>query len=672
MNVVIYARFSSHSQTEQSIEGQLKVCYEYAESNHYTVVGEYIDRAISGTTDNRAEFQRMISDSDRHTFEGVLVYQLDRFARNRYDSAINKAKLKKNSVRVLSAKENIADDASGVLVEGVLESMAEYYSVELSQKIHRGMAINAEKCLSNGSNPGLGIKVDAERRFYVDEEEAAIVREIYERYASGETKAEIIRDLKRRRVKTSLGKEFSPNSLSHLLSNKRYIGVYLYKGKETPGGMPRILDDDLFYRVQSMMNKNKNAPARTHGEGEYLLTTKLFCGHCKEMMVGYGGTSKTGRQYHYYMCKNARRKKCGKKIVSKSYIEDRVVNECLKMLTEEKIRFIAKKVAEECAKSPDNLTAKALKKAIREADTAIENLWKAIEQGRAVEMLTDRLNKRMAEKAELEAQLAIEENKKITLTEAQILAFLDYVCEMPADDVNKRRAIINIFVHSIYLYDDHFTLIINASKKPLSIDNVPLDDIESVFEGSGGASEGCSSLSTPAPPIIKGVETSSDLTERKREDHPSVSPIRYSATDTKKEAAMHNGSLLIDMHVHLARYEVLSASTRDWFISLYPSEAAYQAVCEANASPDDFCAMLAEKGVDYAVILAEDTPAVTGVADNRMVADFCKGHPQLLPFCTFDPLKEKDMPGQLRQLAAEGFRGVKLYPTIISSTPTPP
>ena len=269
--------------------------------------------------------------------------------------------------------------------------------------------------------------------------------------------------------------------------------------------MPRILDDDLFYRVQSMMNKNKNAPARTHGEGEYLLTTKLFCGHCKEMMVGYGGTSKTGRQYHYYMCKNARRKKCGKKIVSKSYIEDCVVNECLKMLTEEKIRFIAKKVAEECAKSPDNLTAKALKKAIREANTAIENLWKAIEQGQAVEMLTDRLNKRMAEKAELEAQLAIEENKKITLTEAQILAFLDYVCEMPADDVNKRRAIINIFVHSIYLYDDHFTLIINASKKPLSIDNIPLDDIEEAFEGKNTETEGCSSLMTPAPP--KGYYT---------------------------------------------------------------------------------------------------------------------------------------------------------------------
>lgn len=168
MNVVIYARFSSHSQTEQSIEGQLKVCYEYAKDNDYIVVGEYIDRAQTGKNDNRVEFQKMLSDSDKHTFEGVLVYQLDRFARNRYDSAINKSKLKKNGVRVISAKENIADDPSGILVEGVLESMAEYYSAELSQKIHRGMEINAEKCLSNGSNPGLGFKVDSDRRFYDD------------------------------------------------------------------------------------------------------------------------------------------------------------------------------------------------------------------------------------------------------------------------------------------------------------------------------------------------------------------------------------------------------------------------------------------------------------------------------------------------------------------------
>lgn len=392
----------------------------------------------------------MIADSEKHAFEGGLVYQLDRFARNRYDSAIYKSKLKKNGVRGLSAKENITDDASGILIEGVLESMAEYYSVELAQKIHRGMSINAEKCLSNGSNSGLGFKVNKkDRTFYVDKDEAAIVREIYERYAAGETKAEIVKDLQRRKVKTSLGNEFTYNSLSRLLKNKRDLGIYLYKGVETPGGTPRILDDDLFYRVQALMNKNKSAPARTRGENEYLLTTKLFCGHCKEMMVGYGGTGKSGKQYHCYMCKRARKKKCDKKIVSKDYIENRAISECLKMLTE-------------------------------------------------------RLNQRQAEKAELETQLAIENNKKICLSEAQILAFLDYVCEMPMDDFHKRRAIINIFVHSIYLYDDHFTLIINASKKPLSIDNIPLNDIEAVFEGKNSETGGCSSLMTPAPPCRRG------------------------------------------------------------------------------------------------------------------------------------------------------------------------
>ena len=257
MNVVIYARYSSHSQTEQSIEGQLHTCYEYARNNGYLVVGEYIDRAQSGTTDSRAEFQRMIADSDKHTFEGVLVYQLDRFARNRYDSAINKAKLKKNGVRVISARENISDDASGILVEGVLESMAEYYSAELSQKIRRGMGINAEKCLSNGSNPGLGYRVDEERRFHIDPEGAAVVREIFEQYASGKTVTEIIQSLNARQIKTSQGKAFNKNSLHRLLRNRRYIGYYIYKGVETPNGMPRILEDELFERVQHILDRNK-------------------------------------------------------------------------------------------------------------------------------------------------------------------------------------------------------------------------------------------------------------------------------------------------------------------------------------------------------------------------------------------------------------------------------
>ncbi len=145
-NVVIYARYSSHGQTEQSIEGQMSECYAFAKRNGYNVVHEYIDRALSGTSDKRVEFQNMIEDSKKKAFKYVLVYQLDRFARDRYDSATYKHKLKKNGVRVISVKENISADASGILMESILEGMAEYYSVELAQKVKRGKLISAEKC----------------------------------------------------------------------------------------------------------------------------------------------------------------------------------------------------------------------------------------------------------------------------------------------------------------------------------------------------------------------------------------------------------------------------------------------------------------------------------------------------------------------------------------------
>ena len=253
MNIVIYARFSSHTQNEQSIEGQLKVCYEFAERNGYKIIGEYIDRAISGTeAENRPEFQRMIADSAKRQFQGVLVYQLDRFARNRYDSATYKAKLKKYGVKVLSARENISDDASGVLMEAVLEGMAEYYSVELSQKVKRGLELNARKCLFTGSGVPLGYKI-VEKKFAIDEETAPIVKGIFEMYLAGKTMAEIIRYLNGHGVKTSRGNPYNKNSIRLILTNNRYTGVYKYGGMEIPGGVPRIIDDNTFEQVQTLM-----------------------------------------------------------------------------------------------------------------------------------------------------------------------------------------------------------------------------------------------------------------------------------------------------------------------------------------------------------------------------------------------------------------------------------
>ena len=503
MNAVIYARFSSHSQREQSIEGQLKTCYKFAADNGYTVIGEYIDRAQSGTNDNRAEFQRMIADSDKHTFNAVIVYQLDRFARNRYDSAINKAKLKKNGVRVVSARENITDDASGILVEGILESMAEYYSAELSQKIHRGMSLNAQKCLSNGSNPGLGFKVAPDHTFYVDENEAVIVREIFERYGKGETVTDIIKDLNARQIKTSLGRDFNKNSLHRLLRNKRYIGTYLYKGEETPGGMPRIVSDEVFERVQSILDKNKAAPARSRGKEEYLLTTKLFCGYCHEMMTGYGGTGKSGKAYHYYACKNAKKHLCQKKVVDKKRIEDMVVAACRQMLTDSNIQRIAEAIEAVFKSEFDSSAIKRIKSAIQEADTAIENLWQALEKGQSVDTIMERINKRQEEKADLEAQLAIEAKKERVVSAQEVMHFLSLLQKSNFDDPLNRRAVINIFLNKIYLYDDKFRLVLNGSGQPVEIDNIMLDEIDDYFGSQISDSAECSSMVADAPPNIR-------------------------------------------------------------------------------------------------------------------------------------------------------------------------
>ncbi len=132
MKAVIYARYSSDNQREESIEGQLRECMEYAKFNGIDVINSYIDRAFSAKTDHRPEFQRMIKDSYKGLFDVVLVWKLDRFARNRYDSAHYKAILKRNGVKVLSAKETISEGSEGVLLEAMLEGYAEYYSLELA------------------------------------------------------------------------------------------------------------------------------------------------------------------------------------------------------------------------------------------------------------------------------------------------------------------------------------------------------------------------------------------------------------------------------------------------------------------------------------------------------------------------------------------------------------
>lgn len=499
MTAVIYARFSSHSQTEQSIEGQLAACYEYAKRNNMQILGEYIDRGLSGTSaEKRDEFQRMISDSSKRQFDAVLVYQLDRFARNRYDSATYKAKLKKNDVRVMSVRENISDDASGILMESVLEGMAEYYSAELSQKVKRGLDINASKCLCTGGIPSLGFIVDSDKKFQIDPHTAPFAQQIFEMYAAGHTVKQITDHMNERGFKTSKGAAFNKNSLRDILRNKKYIGTYVYRGQETPNGIPRIISDELFYQVQEKLDKNKLAPARARAKAEYLLTTKLFCGYCKEMMIGVSGTSRNGGIHWYYTCKGVFHKKgCKKKNVIKQYIEDLVLEKAREQLTDENISIIAKEIEKVFQGKKENLVLKRLNRLLNECNKSIENLLHALEKGEINDIVIERIGQKKKEREELQAQIAIEKMRNTDISSTEIKFFLTQLKKGGIDDMKYRRALISIFVNSIYLYDDKITIVYNASGKIVSADFPLIDDMAKKC----GSYMNASAPPRPAPPF---------------------------------------------------------------------------------------------------------------------------------------------------------------------------
>ena len=328
MTGVIYARYSSDNQREESIEVQLRECKAFAEKNDIQIVDAYIDRALLAKTDNRPSFQKMVKDSVKSGFQVIIAWKLDRFARNRYDSAHYKSLLRKNGVKVISATETISEGAEGILLESMLEGMAEYYSVELAEKTLRGMKENALACKSNGGLLPIGYVADENLHYQIDPVLAPVVVQAFTRYLEGATIKEITKELNAKGVRSKRGKKISENTVSLMLHNRKYIGEYRFRDVVVPNGIPAIVPKELFDRVQERLAANKKAPAKHKAEDEYLLTTKLFCGKCKCMMAGESGTSQNDTTYRYYKCPGVKyHRGCDKKTVRKVWIEDLVIQQ---------------------------------------------------------------------------------------------------------------------------------------------------------------------------------------------------------------------------------------------------------------------------------------------------------------------------------------------------------
>ena len=464
MTAVIYARYSSDNQREESIEGQIRECTAYAEKNGITIVKHYIDRAISAKTDNRPEFQQMIKDSDKKLFDIVLVWKLDRFARNRYDSARYKTQLKKNGVKLMSATEIISDGPEGIILESVLEGYAEYYSADLSEKVIRGMTENALKGKFSGGAIPFGYTINADRRFEIDPLTAPFVAEAFQRYNDGQTMREIRDWLNEKGIKNKRGGPMTFNVIQHMLSNRRYIGEYRYKDIVTPGGIPAIVDQDLFDRVQQRFEQNRIAHGRPAKEDvSYLLTTKLFCGKCGTLMGGESGTSHMGNTYYYYKCGNAKRHgkaHCDLKAIRKEPLERFVVETAIKVIfSDEIIERLIDLVME--AQQKENTRLPVLKDQLRDTEKRLANLLEAIEQGILTPTTKQRLDELEARKEALNTSILEEELKKPVLTREWMRFWFEKFRKGDMRDMEHQRQIIDTFVNSVYVFDDRVVLNFN-------------------------------------------------------------------------------------------------------------------------------------------------------------------------------------------------------------------
>ena len=461
MTAVIYARYSSDNQREESIEGQIRECTAYAEKNGITVVKHYIDRAISAKMDNRPEFQQMIKDSDKKLFDIVLVWKLDRFARNRYDSARYKTQLKRNGVKLMSATEIISEGLEGIILESELEGYAEYYSADLAEKVVRGQTENILKGRCNGGRGTFGYTLDSERKFHIDPLASPFVLESFTKYRDGLTMKEIRDWLNENGIKNPVGGEFTYNSVEHMLKNRRYIGELKFRDVVVPDAIPPIVPLELFDDVQEKIAKNKKAPARRKAEDDYLLTTKLFCGYCGALMFGESGTSRTGEVHRYYKCATAKKHKgCKKKTVRKQWLEDLVVNQTMQLVKDDSaMESIIAKVME--LQNKENTNIPLYKKQLRDAESGIQNMLNAIQAGILTSSTKERLEQLEETKHELEARIAEEKLAKPKVTEEFIRFWLLRFRKLDMSLKDQRQALVDTFINSIYLYDDKVLITFN-------------------------------------------------------------------------------------------------------------------------------------------------------------------------------------------------------------------
>jgi site-specific DNA recombinase len=490
---VIYARFSSENQRDESIDAQIRAIQEYAKRNNIEIIEIYTDRARSATSDKRPDFQRMVKDSEKENFDMVIVHKLDRFSRDKYDSVYYKKRHLKNGVKVVSVTEQLDDSPESVILESVLEGMADYYSKNLAREAMKGMKETAYKCQHTGGTPPLGYDVDKEtRKYIINPNEAEAVKLIFEKYLQGHTVMSIVNELNDRGYRTKKGVLFGTNSIRSIIKNEKYCGTFVFNksaskdafgrrnGSKTKddkdiikikGGVPAIVTEDDYNRAQSLMESKMNGKGgRQKAKEIYLLSGIIKC-KCGHAMYGNRRKPKGKPLYVSYRC-GARHKKgvnsdCKTPEIRKEYIEDYVLTELENFLVNDEVASSIVENVNKYVDQENNVYKEKLsyiKKEVTTIDGQIGNIIKAVMDGFSSEELKTKLDELKKEKGRLEIE-KIKYSKEVTAPEIDVKTVrekLNHLREyVKTRNLPECRKLIKDFVKEVIVYEDHVEVKLN-------------------------------------------------------------------------------------------------------------------------------------------------------------------------------------------------------------------
>ncbi len=455
---VLYCRFSCEKQREESIEGQRRECSEYAKRNGITIIDEFDDRAMSATNDDRPGFQKMIRESQSHTFGLVLVWKFDRFSRSRLDSIKYKTILKQNGAKLVSATEQITDGPDGILMESLFDGLNEYYSEELSIKVKRGITENVINGKANGGFKPLGYQI-VDHRYKVDPVEGPIVKMIFGLYTTnGLNAAEIAKKLDVEGYKRSNGTKITHNTVERVLGSERYIGVMRSSDAVNPSGFPRLIDDSTFKKAQARLEVRRHKGGAYKADIAYALSGKLFCGKCGAIMVGESSVNRWGKRYAYYHCKNGRAHKCDSVHVKQNILDSLVCQVVLTALKDsDLIQKIISNIYQEQGMEPEELIS--MKATLQDTNKQISYFMKAIGMGIITDSTKSTLLRLESEKDSLEKSISDMSLTFRKFDKQEIKAAVELLAELPMKTNSQRRQIIAEFVEKVTIESNGEVLI---------------------------------------------------------------------------------------------------------------------------------------------------------------------------------------------------------------------